>query len=202
MLFRSGATTSGATRLDLISTAANGKDWYLNSYSDGNFYIGEVGGADRLTIAKSTGNTTLAGTLTVTGATYTNGQLNVQGNQVTKFSDPAGNVGNNYSYIKTEATTSNTSTLLLGTCQGIATQVDAISIYNSNTTLAGTLTVTSTQDASSAPSGAIYTAGGIAVGANKKFMATGTGGYWGSASAGTLESLLIRGVGFGYSPSN
>jgi len=46
----------------------------------------------------------------------------------------------NYGYIKTAATTVNTTTLTIGTTYGFGTGVDAISIYNGSTTFANNIT--------------------------------------------------------------
>ena len=128
-----GSSTSGQSYGQTIQAGTTSADI--------SFRVQDQTGSNNYFDVRGDGNITTYGAVTIGGVSTLNGQLNVQGNQITKFSDPAGNVGNNYGYIKSVATTSNTSTLTLGSCYGIATNVDAISIYNGNTTLAGNLTV-------------------------------------------------------------
>ena len=169
----------------------------------------------------SNGALVVAGGVGIGGAANIGGNLTVSGVAALGTATPNANVALNIANTGTDFTIKavNTSVVssngLAVTTKGTSATDYALFVKSndgSNTVLAannaggvtvgGNLTVSGTTDATSAPTGAIYTAGGIAVGANKKFMATGTGGYWGSVSANTLEALLVRAVGFGYSPSS
>jgi hypothetical protein len=62
---------SGNPQLFLINGTSTGRNWKLNSYSNGNFYIGVAGQFDALTLNGATGNAAFSGALTGTSATFT-----------------------------------------------------------------------------------------------------------------------------------
>jgi hypothetical protein len=74
-----------------------------------------------------------------TGAAVISGGMGVNGDI---FLHQASANGSNYGYIKTAATTVNTTTLTLGTTYGYGTNVDAVSFFNGSATFNSNVTLT------------------------------------------------------------
>ena len=189
-------------------------------------WIATTNGTTALTINNSQ-NSTFAGNLTVNGTVTTLGTANGSNYILTPGTDTstgvlalqagqgsAGFGGGLAMFSGTHATYPGWT--IAGLASGVSTAKFAVNSQgwvgagtnvftvdrSGNTVANGTLIVSSTTDATAAPAGSISASGGIAVGTNKKFMATGTGGYWGAPSVGNQETLLIRATGFGYNPTS
>ena len=97
--------------------------------------------------ASITGSLTVGGVVTTTSTTNssnpTNGSIVIGGGLGLGgdlFLHQASSNTSNYGYIKTNPYTVNTTQLILGTTYGYGVNVDALTLFNSNATISGTIT--------------------------------------------------------------
>jgi hypothetical protein len=150
--------------LRIVNTDANeGTAYNISSgrtgVNNGDFVIrNTTTGVNNLIFNRSTGAATFSSSVTATslsissttnstspgtGAIVSSGGLGVNGDI---FLHQAAANGSNYGYIKTAATTVNTTTLTIGTTYGFGVNVDAVSFFNGAATFNGASTFNSSID--------------------------------------------------------
>jgi len=149
------SSNAGGTILGLTNTNGGPYNWGFNAYSNGSlffqygtlgagsnpFYITSAGAgtfASSVSAASlSIGSTTNA-TNPANGSIVSAGGLGLGGDI---FMHPFNANQSNYGYVKTSATTVNTTTLIIGTTYGFGTNVDAVSFYNGSATFTNGISV-------------------------------------------------------------
>jgi hypothetical protein len=149
------SSNAGGTILGLTNTNGGPYNWGFNAYSNGSlfFQYGTLGAGTNPFYITSAGAGTFASSVTATalsisstsnatnpanGSIVSAGGLGLGGDI---FMHPFNANQSNYGYIKTSATTVNTTTLTIGTTYGFGTNVDAVSFYNGSATFTNGISV-------------------------------------------------------------
>lgn len=115
----------------------------INQTTDGGYKL-DVNGSVRFSSSLTATSLSIASTANSTnpasGSIVSAGGLGLGGDI---FMHPFNANQSNYGYIKTAATSVNTTTLTIGTTYGFGVNVDALSIYNGSATFSGSISATS-----------------------------------------------------------